>query len=126
RSEVRAAWRRHREYRRCRSARRGGFLTACSHQRSTTYAAWSEGYGSSSVGIRVIDVEVIKLASRAVALELVRLHVLEASAFEQLGKLLVVLWPHLLLDAVGAQALDLAAYEQLGLVDGVAERIASI
>ena len=48
------------------------------------------------------------------------------AAVEQPAELLVVLGPHLLGDAVGAQRRDIAAHVDARLVDGVAERLAGV
>jgi hypothetical protein len=73
----------------------------------------------------VVDVEIVELAGRAVAAELLRLGV-AFGAGQQVGQKVQMLGPHLLFDAIGAEALHLAAHEQPRLVQAVAQRLARI
>src|SRR4029453_7109054 len=78
------------------------------------------------IRIGVIDMEGVELARRTVTLELARCDAGDARLAKQVGHDLMVLRPHVLLDAVGAKALDLAAYEQASLVNGVAKGVTRI
>jgi hypothetical protein len=75
--------------------------------------------------ISVVDVEIVELAGRAVAAELLRLGV-AFGACQQVGQKFQMLGPHFLLDAIGTEALHLAAHEQPRLVQAVAQRLARI
>ena len=70
------AWRRRRGCRRCRSRRRGGSRRAYSRRRSPSAAAACRGdapwLSAPSIGVGVVDVEIVELAGRAVAPELRR------------------------------------------------------
>src|SRR5262245_64905512 len=77
------------------------------------------------VGIGVVDVEVVELAGRAVALEGARVR-LDPGALEQPAELGDVVIGHLLLDAVRPQAFDLALDVDLRLVDRIPEALPGI
>src|SRR5262249_60905270 len=79
----------------------------------------------SSVGPRIVDLEVVELSRGPVAAEILRSRV-GLTELEQPGKLLEVLAPHLLLDAVGPEPRHLAADVDMCLVDRVAEVLAGI
>src|SRR4051794_10123930 len=78
-----------------------------------------------SVRRRVVDVEVVELAGRAVAAEAGRVGG-HAGGREQLGQFGQVLGAHLLLDAVGAEGLHRPLHVDPRLVEGVAERVAGV
>jgi len=68
----------------------------------------------------VIDVEVVELAGRAIALELPRIGA-NPGPIEQLGQDIQMLGAELLLDAIGAEALNGTAHKQPRFVNGIAE-----
>src|SRR5688572_6133868 len=73
-----------------------------------------------SISIDIVDVEVIELAGRAVAFELGGIGV-HAGTLQQLAQLLDVMRGHLFLDAIRAEAFDLALHIEARLVERVAE-----
>src|SRR5919107_4336035 len=81
---------------------------------------------AASVRARVVDIEVVELARRAVAAEIARGAVLHLRALEQRRQLSHVLVAHGLLHAVGAEPGHAPAHVQMSLVDGVAERVARV
>src|SRR3954468_20752269 len=81
--------------------------------------------GPASIRIGVVDVEVVELPRRAVAAERFRISV-DLCLLEKLRELLEMFAPHLLLNAVGPEARNLAAHEELGLVDRIPERLGGI
>src|ERR1041385_2715466 len=78
-----------------------------------------------SISVGVIDVKVVKLAGRAVAAEFFRIG-LDARLFQKALQLGDMMGRHLLLDAVGAQALDLALDVELRLVDRIPQALPGI
>src|SRR5215210_522859 len=129
RSEAPAAWRRRRGCRRSPRARRAGSRRSRDGRRWPTRKGRAGGRRWSlacSVGLRVVDVEVVQPAGGAIAPEARGVDVLDARALEQLGHLGDVLVAHRLLDAVRTEALYVAAHVEARLVDRVAQRLACI
>src|SRR6185436_5740127 len=98
---------------------------------SNSVIAVSEGpgvdrTGGSSVLARVVDVEVVELARRAIAAELAGRHAVRLGPLQQRRQLVHVLVAHLLLDAVRAEVGDPATHVDMRLVDRVAERLARV
>ena len=73
----------------------------------------------------MIDVEIVKLARRAIAAE-VRWLFLALGSLQQPLKIGEMFGPHFLLDAVGAKACDLALHIEPRFINGIAQRIAGI
>ena len=74
----------------------------------------------------IVDVEIVKLAGRTVAAEILRPLVAHLTALQKLRQLFQVFRPHLLFDAVGAQRPDRTANEEPRLIEAVAKRIAGV
>ena len=73
----------------------------------------------------MIDVEIVELTGGAVAAKFLG-PLLTPSLFEEPGKLFEVMGLHVLLNAIGAEAGDLAAHIEMGLIDRIAQRLAGI
>src|SRR5262245_50869254 len=80
----------------------------------------------SSVRAGVVDLEVVELTSGAVAFEFRGISIAQAGVDEQRAQLGDVVIPQLLLDAIRAEAPDVATHVHARLIDGVAERLARI
>ena len=74
----------------------------------------------------MVDVEVVQPPRRSVAAKVAGIHVVEPGTLEEPSQLLRVLRAHLLLDAVGAEALHRAAHVDACLIERVAERVAGV
>src|SRR5260363_21592 len=73
-----------------------------------------------SIGVDIVDVEVIEAPRRAIELEVIGAR-LDAGPLQHGREDRAVFLRHRLLDAVGAQAGDAATHEQSGLIDRIAE-----
>src|SRR5437773_8689383 len=78
-----------------------------------------------SVSVGVIDVEIIELAGRAEAAEVLRIG-LDLGLLQEAGELGEMMVGHLLFDAVGTETVDLASDIELRLIDGIAQGFARI
>src|SRR3989442_3801963 len=79
-----------------------------------------------SVRACVVELEVVEPAGRAVAAEVRRVDAVDPGPVEEVAELGEVVPADVLLDAVGAEARDLAPNVDAGLVDRVAQGVAGV